>query len=317
MTVDRTPKACRHLRAQHQHGTRGAYMGDRCRCLPCAGANSVYENHRARLRAYGRGTPNGWVDAAPVRAHVQTLQAAGLGWKTIAAAAGVAESTLCHLLYGRRRAGVQELPARRVNPESARRLLAVPLPTIEQLPGGVVVPATGTQRRLQALACLGWSVGEVARQAELDRQRLDRAVRGEDVIVSTVRGIAAVYERLWDQRPQPVTHADKVAVSRTRNRAAAAGWAPPAAWDDETIDDPAATPTLGDDGDLVDDLAVEHVVDGHRLTLTGATLHAAVHALAAAGHEPRAIAERLVIQERQAQRLRDRTTPPRPNRVAA
>jgi DNA-binding CsgD family transcriptional regulator len=77
--------------------------------------------------------------------------------------------------------------------------------------------------------------------------------------------------------------------------------------------------TAGDDDDehLVDELAIEAVLHGHRMRLTGATLHAAVHALAGSGHQPAAIAERLGIQERQAQRLRDRSTPPRPRRVAA
>lgn len=307
--VDRTPKPCLHPRANHQHRTRLAYMFDRCRCLPCAAANSAYENRRARLRAYGRGTPNGWVNAAPVRAHVQLLQAAGMGWKTVAGAADVAESTLCHLLYGRRRNGRQEPPARRVNPEAARRLLAVPLPTAEQLPGGVVVPATGTQRRLQALACLGWSVGEVARQADLDRQRLDRAIRGQDVVASTVRIIAAVYERLWDQRPAPVTHADKVAVSRTINRAARAGWAPPAAWDDDSIDNPDVAPQLEHDDvdeDLVDEHVIDLVLDGQPMRLTGRDLEVAVERLLAAGVDVATIAGRVHTDEATVRRTRGR-----------
>jgi hypothetical protein len=76
MSVDRTPKPCQHPRANHQHGTRLAYMLDRCRCLPCSAANSAYETRRVQLKAYGRGTPTGLVDATPARTHVEKLQAA-------------------------------------------------------------------------------------------------------------------------------------------------------------------------------------------------------------------------------------------------
>jgi hypothetical protein len=266
--VDRTPKPCLHKLANHQHGDRATYVLDKCRCLPCAAANSVYESQRSRLRAYGRGVPSGLVDAAPVRAHVEQLQAAGMGWKTVAQAAGVAESTLCHVLYGRRRNGRNEPPARRMNPEAARKLLAVPLPTVEQLPGGVVVPAVGTQRRLQALACLGWSIGRLAAEGSLDRQRLDRAMRGQDVVVSTVRAVAVVYDRLWDQRPTAEDRFEQGGITRTINAAKRAGWVPPAAWDDDTIDDPTAVPFQDDVvEDLVDELAVDAVLDGHRMRL--------------------------------------------------
>jgi hypothetical protein len=48
--------------------------------------------------------------------------------------------------------------------------------------------------------------------------------------------IARVYDALWNQ-PGP--------SDKGRRRAAKLGYAPPVAWDDETIDDPAAVPNLG------------------------------------------------------------------------
>jgi hypothetical protein len=314
--VDRTPKPCLHKRVNHQHGTRLAYILDRCRCLPCAAANSTYELRRTRLKAYGRGTPSGWVDAAPVRAHVEQLCATGMGYKTVARAAGVASSSVGRLLWGRRREdGRQEPPARRISPDAARRLLAVPPPAPPQLPGGVRVDSTGTRRRLQALACLGWSLSRLADESGLDRQVLDGALRGRAVTAGHVRAVVALYERLWDQ-PAPATdHRSRISVARTANRARREGWAPPAAWDDDAIDDPAAVPFVVDvDEDQVDELAVEQLLDGHRMELTGATLHAAVHALAARGLQPASISERLGIDLRQAQRLRDRAEPPRRRR---
>lgn len=154
-TAVRVVRDCQHPHARHEHGTRLGYILDRCRCLPCAAANSDYERLRRRQRAYGR-TLAGWVDAEPVRAHVHALQAAGLGWQTISKRAGVHNGAVSKLLYGRRREdGRVEPPTRRINPDMARKLLAVPVPGIDELPGGARVDGTGTTRRLQALVAIG------------------------------------------------------------------------------------------------------------------------------------------------------------------
>jgi hypothetical protein len=306
--IDRIPKACLHKRARHQHGDRVTYVLDRCRCLPCCYAASVYELERTKRNAYGRSN---LVDAGPVREHVAALMAAGVGLKRIVAVSGTPQGVLWKLVYGKNGG----TPSRRVTRSTADRLLALDPADPALLADGAKVCSVGTTRRLQALSCLGWSIGRLAAEAGLDRQRLDGAIHGRPVVAGTARVVAALYERLWDKHPPADTHREKISVTRTIHRSRDAGWAPPLAWDDESIDDPAALPFAGDvDEDQVDELAVEHVLDGHRLSLTGATLHAAVHALAAAGHQPAAIGERLGIQERQAQRLRDRAEPPRPKR---
>ena len=94
--VDRTPKPCLHKRADHQHGTRAAYVLDRCRCFPCSTANAQAETHRERQKAYGRYDK--YVDAQPVRDHVRALMAQGMGWKRVAAAAGVSGSSMWKLM---------------------------------------------------------------------------------------------------------------------------------------------------------------------------------------------------------------------------
>lgn len=53
------------------------------------------------------------------------------------------------------------------------------------------------------------------------------------VTVQTRAGVAALYEQLWNP-----AHPNPTAVAHARRH----GWAPPMAWDDETIDDPNATP---------------------------------------------------------------------------
>jgi hypothetical protein len=307
---------CSHKEVRHQHGTRLAYVLDGCRCTPCRQAQQAAAQVRNRSKAYGRSS-TALVDAAPVRAHVQRLQAAGMGHKRVALVAGVNPSSVGRLIYGRRRqSGLQEPPTRRMNPDDARKLLAVPMPGVADLGATVNVDGTGARRRLQALARIGWSVSALARQADIDPQSLYGAMRGQPVIARTHQAVVALYERLWDQPVVGRDHAEKVAISRTINRARREGWAPPLAWDDENLDDPNAQPYADDvDEDQVDELAVQHVLtEGLRLRLSGSTLHAAVHALGAAGLPPAVIAERLGVHVRQVERLRARATPPRPMR---
>ena len=305
--IDRTPKPCRCARAQHQHGTRMAYVRDRCRCLPCSAANSTYSALQNRQQAYGR-TPTGWVDAEPVRQHVRAILATGVGWKRIGQVAGVASGTMTTLLYGKTREdGRRSAPCRRMNPAAARKLLALPLPTVTQLPGGVPVDGTGTRRRLQALAVLGWSVAAVAREGGIDRQSLDAAMRGRPVLARTHQAVAVVYQRLWNTRPPADDHSSRVSVSRTVNRAASTGWVPPAAWDDDTIDDPTVQPAaLADvDEDLVDEHAIELVLDGQPMALTGRELEVAVERLMDTGLSFTATAARVRSTETTVRRIRN------------
>jgi hypothetical protein len=117
-----TPAArpCPHPRANHQHGTYGAYKSDRCRCRPCVEAKSVYERDRYRQIAYGRW--QAYADAAEVRAHVEALMRAGLGWRSVASRADVHHATVKRLLYGDE---TTDGPASRVRTRTARKLLAV------------------------------------------------------------------------------------------------------------------------------------------------------------------------------------------------
>lgn len=305
-TIDRTPKPCLHKRANHQHGHRTTYVLDRCRCLPCAAANSDYELRRARNRGYGRPTTT-WVDAEPVRQHVRAILATGVGWKRIGKVADVASGTMTTLLYGKTREnGRRDAPCRRMNPEAARRLLELPLPTVTQLPGGVAVDGTGTRRRIQALACLGWSVGAISREAGIDRQSLDGAMRGRPVLARTHQAVVDVYERLWNHPAAGRDHAEKIAVSRTANRARREGWTPPSAWDDDEIDDPTAEPITGDVGeDLVDEHALDLVLDGQPMRLTGRDLEVAVDRLVDDGLSYADVAARVRSDETTVRRIRN------------
>jgi hypothetical protein len=101
---------------------------------------------------------------------------------------------------------------------------------------GRLMDGTGTKRRIQALAALGWTLGEIA---DACGKRSGNAwtcevLRGGRVHSATESLIREVYDRMSMTRPD--------GPMRKRNRATAArkGWAPPLAW--ERIDDPADWP---------------------------------------------------------------------------
>lgn len=106
--------------------------------------------------------------------------------------------------------------------------------------------ATGTQRRIQALMWNGWSMGLLSARAGCTRQTLRRLLLGRTrVAPSTAARIRVLYAGLWDQAPPARNRLEKRAVTDARRYARERGWVPPAAWDDDEIDDPAARPAGG------------------------------------------------------------------------
>ena len=217
----------------HEHGTRVAYVKDRCRCEDCTTASRVAEQKRRRARLYGIDA--GLTDAQPVRDHLAVLSEAGIGYKRAAKLAGVSVTAVQTVLYhhpDRPDAG----PASRVKRETAEKILAVE-PSLDILGDGALVPSRGTARRVQALVARGWSQEKIAAHAGITSQRIRPILDGAPATAATVRAINALYEELWDQAPPEGTHRDKIAASRARGRAGRMGWAPPAAWDDIDHDD--------------------------------------------------------------------------------
>ena len=219
---------------RYEHGTLGGNKIDGCKCDACRAADRRYMNRRARLMAYGQWQP--YVDATPVREHVRRLQDFGVGWMTLAKLAGVPRGSVSKLLYGD---GVRGLaPSKRVRPATAAALLAVE-PSMDVLADGAMVDGTGTRRRLQALVAIGWSQRRLAERLGVRVSNLNKTLRGDTLVLCrTARAVRAVYDDLWDQAPPQGEHREKIAANRARNYARDRGWAPPLAWDDDTIDDP-------------------------------------------------------------------------------
>jgi hypothetical protein len=98
--------------------------------------------------------------------------------------------------------------------------------------------SVGVERRLRALARMGWRASDIAAETGIHQQQIQRYMRGgeEAVFLATHLAIATAYDRL-SMTPGP----SKLA----RQRAEAKGWPPPLAWDDHDLDNPDAQPKFG------------------------------------------------------------------------
>lgn len=261
---------------KHPHGHRNRYVIDRCRCRACRDAASAYERWRAKQRAYGR---QAYVDAGAARAHVNTLQSQGMGWKRIARAAGLSESVVWKLLYGdpsRRLA-----PSKRIRQGTAARLLEVTL----DIAGGARVPAGRTWDQVHGLMAIGYTQAWIS--ARIGQG--GRALQLGDAYVTAAH--AAAIEQLVEAYatiPGP--------SRRARNTAAARGWTADLLW---PVDSDAA-----DDGGI-DEIAVERAMNGDPVRLDNAERAEAARRLLAAGLLPSQIAQRLRLSGRTARALID------------
>lgn len=237
--ADGPKRRCRHKVAHHVHGTRPAYVLDRCRCRSCRDANSIIGAETARAQAYGTWAP--YIDADPVRAHIAQLRAGGIGLKRIAAMSGVAHGTLWKLVYGKPRADGRCIPSKRCRPGTAARIMALTA-RIEDLGPRRPVDATGTRRRMQALVAIGWSISRLGEQLAITN--IHATIKHDQVYARTAIAVRDLYARLWDTPPPETTHRERYAASRSRNYAKAHGWLRPIWWDDDTIEDPTFLPSV-------------------------------------------------------------------------
>ena len=200
-----------------------------CLCPSCGHHRETRRVANRRMRARRRRGEPAYGDYDAVRAHLRELVDAGCARRWIADVARVRPETVSDLLLGRRR---------RVLADTAYALLAVrPHRTAKAAARDdhALIPAVGTTRRLRALAANGHPLYRIADETGVARTHVRSLARGPQPLVTTAvaRKVAAVYDRLWNVDGGSV---------HTRNRAAALGWVPPLAWDDDTIDNPDAKP---------------------------------------------------------------------------
>jgi hypothetical protein len=135
----RVPRECTHPQARHRHGTRAAYVKDRCRCAACTAANTAASRIATRERIYGRWRP--YVDAGPVREHIAALRAAGIGVERIAHLAGLSVSHIRELAEDGRG---DSSATRGVRPSTATRIMAIAIDHAHRAPHSRI-DATGTR----------------------------------------------------------------------------------------------------------------------------------------------------------------------------
>ncbi|MFP8944752.1 hypothetical protein ACLIYM_25415 [Streptomyces fenghuangensis] len=233
------------------HGTLYRRKHHRCDCQPCIQRERDYTNHRRRLQAYGRWQP--FVDAEPIRAHVRMLMSYGIGWQRTARLAGVSNGGLSRLLYGTYGGDRPYPPSKRVRTATADKILAVK-PSFDNLAPNRRVDGTGTRRRLQALVAIGWPQTRLAQQLGISTGQLWRDIHGGAVRAATARAVRGLYDQLWNVDPAS-RGVPKQCTDMALATASTHGWAPPAAWDDDYIDSPAARPDLGERIDRYEALA--------------------------------------------------------------
>lgn len=142
-------KSAAELAEKIGHGTRLKYMGG-CKCVPCRAANSRYETQRAVARK--NGDWNGIVSAKAAHLHIRKLSRAGIGYKSVADAAGVAHTIALEIRTGKR---IQ------IRARTERKILAV---TKDAWTEGTLLDADPTWRKIDKLIDEGFSKAELARR---------------------------------------------------------------------------------------------------------------------------------------------------------
>ncbi|PWK81671.1 hypothetical protein C8D88_11682 [Lentzea atacamensis] len=166
----------------------------------------------------------GLVSSADVLARLRELRTLGWSFEQIGDACGKCHSSIRDLLA--------------YEPRTVRKAthVAVMGVRVESGSSRLAVDATGTIRRVRALNWTGWTTRQVSVKCGLAQMTLSQLTWKGSVSAGTRTLVAKVYEELKDvEGPSSRIRA----LSRTRK------WDPPAAWDEDTIDDPNAEPNYG------------------------------------------------------------------------
>jgi hypothetical protein len=237
-----------------------ALLGDRC--------GFCERHYRQRIRMGMAG----YVDSAPTLQRLERLRELGWTFGQIGEASGIAFTVPASLLRHR---------YHRVRKSTHDAIQKVPLAPASSHRG---VDATGARRRVQALMWMGWPAVTLADRLGIRPGTLSSEISRGRMSHRLHRAIVDLYDELADT-PGP---------SRgSAGKARGYGYLPPAAWDDD-IDDPDAVPMTQPDVDLVDEVAVERVIQGgDPSSLTTAERAFAVKTMAGRGYTKTSIATAL------------------------
>lgn len=213
-----------------KHGERRCYLRG-CDRPECRNANRRYcKAYRLRRETTGDVLR---VPVAQVAHLVNAWTRQGWSQRQIAEAAGCSDRVIHNILTG---------TIKGVRPDIAQGILAAKLGESGD-EGRSSVDATGTRRRIQALAAAGWPFREIAERAGVHENTPGRVLNRPRIYVGTANAIADVYDQISTLDPQQYG-ITAFAANKTRNHARAQGWPDPTFWEDYGgIDDPDAPET--------------------------------------------------------------------------
>ncbi|MCX5233392.1 hypothetical protein [Streptomyces sp. NBC_00233] len=197
-------------------------------------AQKAKTKQRAYLQHIGKG---GIIDAGPMQARIRELHdRRDIPFQRIAERTGLAPAVVRWHYDGLNRKTNTSL-------RNCRWATAHAVLTATFTPADApLVKSTGTTRRLQALSAAGYCLRWLAAETGRDVRRLHAFVHGKQYVSrSFAEQVAGLYEKYADTDPLTVGEPSR-AVAYTRSVARKHGWAPSAAWDDDTIDDQDAIP---------------------------------------------------------------------------
>lgn len=190
-----------------------------CRRDECRTADRIYRK-QAELRRLS-GIP-AHIPGPTVAAHLKRVIGSGRSIRSIANESGISERAIGYILTGQR---------------NVTRVKALALLAVQPLNEAPRIDPTGTIRRIQALAAIGWPLGWIGEQAGRSPSYIFKILAGRVPTIprDAARRFAIVY-RSYSHRPGPSEF--------TRSIARRNNWHGPMAWDN--IDDPHEQPEQSD-----------------------------------------------------------------------
>lgn len=189
--------------------------------------NVAHRRHQGYCQKHYGFFPHGYVDATKCIDRITALRNAGYSMYAIAEMSGLDRDTLTRLGtwtdFGR------------VKLATYQGIMSIPVPVGVVDGGNPRMPNVGTKRRVQALMAAGYPLSYLANELGLTVQCVQFWLRKGTVSSFTACRVRDLFKRL-EMTPGP--------SARARNAAARKGWAPPLAWDEDSIDDPAAESQL-------------------------------------------------------------------------
>jgi len=147
--------------------------------------------------SYGNNNPN-WMDAQPVRDHVNLLGANGIGQRQLSALSGVSRWSFRYLMYGTSDGRYSE--SNKISADSYRRIMSVSL-SLDHVHALGMVDATITRRKLEALVAMGWSQKYLAERLGVARGNSWKMFRLTKISGYRARQVRDLFNELWDKRP--------------------------------------------------------------------------------------------------------------------